>query len=350
MIIHSDCRNFRGDIPCKPHKQLNVHCDDCEYYDPIQEKIFIIKLGAIGDVIRTTPLLTKIKEVYPNSIISWLTHTPEILPSSIDRIFSYNLPHIEILKNTKFDFVYNLDKDREACALINRIHAKIKKGFWLADGNCHPIDEQGRHKWITGLFDDGITTNLKSYPQEIFEICGFQYQLEEYILEVPVKKSWNLDQEKTTIGLNTGCGNRWKTRLWPESYWVNLAKTLKDRGYEVLLLGGTQEDEKNIRVMDLTGVKYFGPLELPIFIDLMNQCELVVTAVTLALHIAIGLKKKVVLFNNIFNSHEFELFGRGNILEPPVECRGCFMNECDKPCMELIQPNDVLDAVHSLLK
>ena len=36
--------------------------------------------------------------------------------------------------------------------------------------------------------------------------------------------------------------------------------------------------------------------------------DLVVTAVTMAMHIALGLGKKLVLFNNIFNPHEFELY------------------------------------------
>jgi hypothetical protein len=40
------------------------------------------------------------------------------------------------------------------------------------------------------------------------------------------------------IGLNTGCGGRWTSRLWPESYWISLAKRLKKAGYQPLLLGG----------------------------------------------------------------------------------------------------------------
>ena len=39
---------------------------DCSYYDPVDKKILIIKLGAIGDVIRTTPLLHKLKATYPH--------------------------------------------------------------------------------------------------------------------------------------------------------------------------------------------------------------------------------------------------------------------------------------------
>ncbi|MEZ4890529.1 MAG: hypothetical protein R2779_08245 [Crocinitomicaceae bacterium] len=38
--------------------------------------------------------------------------------------------------------------------------------------------------------------------------------------------------------------------------------------------------------------------------------DLIVTQL-LAMHITIALQKKIVLMNNIFNPHEFELYGRG---------------------------------------
>ncbi|GAB6283123.1 MAG: hypothetical protein STSR0008_18790 [Ignavibacterium sp.] len=52
----------------------------------------------------------------------------------------------------------------------------------------------------------------------------------------------------------------------------------------------------------------------------MNNCDLVVTAVTMGMHLAIGLKKQLILFNNVFNKNEFYLYGRGEILEPDFDC------------------------------
>ena len=28
-IIHADCRHFKGDRPCVPHKREGVHCEGC---------------------------------------------------------------------------------------------------------------------------------------------------------------------------------------------------------------------------------------------------------------------------------------------------------------------------------
>lgn len=347
--IHLDCRHFRGDIPCRPHKTHGVHCKDCTFYDPIQKRILIIKLGAIGDVIRTTPILRKLKTLYPKALIHWLTRTPEVVPSIVDRTFRFVPEDIEVLKSIRYDLLFNLDKDREACALTEKISAKKKRGFRLKEGHCYPINDFAYHKWHTGLFDDVNRENTKSYPQEIFEICGFKFSGEEYVLENRVKENWPLPKNKPIIGLNTGCGVRWQTRLWPEAHWIELAKRLKKSNYTVVFLGGEQEHEKNKRLAQKARVHYLGHFPLPNFIDLVDQCDLVVTAVTMALHIAIGLKKKVVLFNNIFNHHEFELYGRGVILEPPVPCKGCYKNECPDPCMELISPQKVFDKIHELL-
>jgi ADP-heptose:LPS heptosyltransferase len=349
MRIKTDCRHYRGDIPCRPHKMHGVHCPGCQYHDPVEERILILKLGAIGDVIRTTPILRRLKKDHPRSEIHWLTHSPEVLPSVVDRTFRFIPDHIEILKATPYDLLLNLDKDRETCALAGRIRARKKRGFKLVNGNCHPMNNASESKWLTGLFDDYNKANQKSYPQEIFEICGYTFKGEEYLLEIPKRNEWNLPKGIPIIGLNTGCGKRWTTRLWPDSHWIRLAKNLKKSGYTVLLLGGQQEDVNNKKIAHLTKARYLGHFNLSTFVDLIDQCDLVVTAVTMALHLAIGLKKKIVLFNNIFNSQEFELYGRGVILEPSKPCQCCFKNDCPEPCMELIPPDRVFHAVRRLV-
>lgn len=86
------------------------------------------------------------------------------------------------------------------------------------------------------------------------------------------------------------------------------------------------------------------------FINLVNQCDLVVTAVTMALHIAIGLGKKVVLFNNVFNKNEFELYGLGQILEPDFECTCFYSPTCPNNCMQYLSVTRVFGTVGELLR
>ena len=81
----------------------------------------------------------------------------------------------------------------------------------------------------------------------------------------------------------------------------------------------------------------------------MNQCDVVVTAVSMAMHIALALEKKLVLFVNTFPKAEFELYGLGDIIQPPVECLGCFIQKCDKLCMELVSVEDVMGKVRGMV-
>lgn len=357
--IKLNCRYFRGDIPCKPNKLYGVHCvddqgNDCKYFSPTNEKILIIKLGAVGDVIRTTPLLPYLKKHYPHSKIYWLTNTPAVIPTEVDVILKFNAEGIAFLRSVKFDYAFNLDKDKEACGLFNQIDSKIKKGFVLKEGIPYPADDDAIHKYFTGIFDDLSLENTKNYPEEIFEICGFKYSGEKYILSnfEQFGRSWQIDKSKKVVGLNTGCGDRWTSRLWADENWINLAKNLIEQNYEVIFLGGEQEDKKNCEFSKSSGGKYFGHFRLETFINLVDQCNLVVTGVTMAMHITLGLGKKIVLFNNIFNKNEFELFGLGEIIEPERECKCFYSPVCINPeyrCMEYLSVDRVLNTIINLL-
>ncbi len=351
--INDDCRYFKGDVPCFYHKKENVVCERCPYYDPIEQKILIIKLGAAGDVIRTTPLLRKLRQVYPNAYITWLTLTPGLVPTGwVDQVLSFNLKSIVTLQTSHFDLLINLDKELEACALANQVAAREKKGFGLSDLNrCQPINAASKHKFLTGIFDTLNKNNVKSYPQEIFEICGFEFQGEKYILNNFAENNyqWNIPESCPLVGLNTGCGGRWRSRLWHEENWIELAKKLKVQRKGVLILGGPEEHEKNLRIAEKSGATYLGHFPLVQFINLVDQCDLVVTAVTMATHIAIGLEKKIVLFNNIFNRHEFELYGLGKILEPDIKCDCFFTKECPHNSMEHIYVDTVVSACEQLI-
>jgi ADP-heptose:LPS heptosyltransferase len=360
--INYDCRYFVGYVPCKPNKKYNVMCHsdlgECKYYSRTFEKILIIKLGAAGDVIRTTPLLQQIDKEFPNAFVSWLTQFPDLVPSKsiekigADKTYNWELNAILSLQNMEFDWVINLDKDEQACALTKSLKAKKFSGYTMVNNKPYPIDEKAEHKFITGVFDEISQKNTKNYMEEIFEICDFKFNREEYILpDFDSETKYEIDHTKKVVGLNTGCGGRWTSRLWPEKYWIELIENLKKDNYEVVILGGPEEHEKNVRLSSGTGTKYFGVKPLKTFIGLMNQCDIIVSAVTMGMHIAIGLKKQLVLLNNIFNRYEFELYGRGELIEPSKPCKCYFTPKCkneEYKCIEHIEPQRVYRTVQQL--
>jgi heptosyltransferase-2 len=104
-----------------------------------------------------------------------------------------------------------------------------------------------------------------------------------------------------------------------------------------------------MKIATAAKAKYFGHYPLKQFINLIDQCDLVVTAVTMAMHITIGRGKKIVLFNNIFNKNEFELYGLGEILEPEYECTCYYSPTCPNNCMQYLYPERVVKSVRQLL-
>jgi heptosyltransferase-2 len=353
--VRRDCRHFKGHIPCKPNKEDGSVCGNCNHYTPTEKRILIIKLGALGDVIRTTPLLERFRKNYPNSHITWLTLSPEILPkANIDVIYTLSGISLFILENSFFDIAVNLDKDLEACILMSKIEAVQKFGFTWEDHAVAPCTQAAEHKLMTGFFDQLSRENEKNYLEEIFEICHLTFEQEPYTIALNQNKSHEWQrilhgkaQEKSVVGLNTGCGPRWNTRLWSEHNWVELAKVLSAQGYFPLFLGGNLEHDKNERMAKESGTYYPGHFDLETFISLTSACDIVVTQVTMMMHIATALQKKMVLMNTIFNPHEFELYGRGIMVGPTKECICYYGNTCTlgTPCMETITPNAVFQAL-----
>lgn len=356
--VKFDCRFFRGDIPCKPNKLRGKICNTCDEYAPIKTRILIIKLGAIGDVIRTTPLVSRFKKEYPDAHISWITLTPDVVPLSlVDKVYPFDFKSIYSLTHQKFDIAINLDKDHEACSLLNDVYAIEKYGFSLRDGQVYAINHLAEHKLLTGLFDQLSQTNTKNYLEEIFEICNFDFQKEEYVLDIKQDyfDKWKTLHEKANgkkiIGLNTGCGSRWLTRLWPEQNWIELIKRLQNNGYFPLLLGGKDEDEMNRLYAEKTGAYYPGTFTLPQFFSLSAQCNVILTAVSMMMHIALAAKIPLALFVNIFNPHEFELYERGIMIQPTTGCDCYFGNSCTREnhCMNDISVDQVYQDLIKLL-
>lgn len=349
-----DCKHFKGTVPCKPNKEQGFTCDTCSVYTKISTRILIIKLGALGDVIRTTPLLVKLRELHPNAHVTWLTLSPAILPKNeIDVIYPLDAVSIFNIQHQDFDIAINLDKEEEACKLLATVGASTKYGFTWKNGHIDVATPSATHKLLTGLFDQLSQQNTKSYLEEIFEICDLKFDFEPYLInlneQLSTKWQGHFDDltDKKIIGLNTGCGPRWNTRLWPLENWEKLAHLLVKANYFPVFLGGELEHEKNKTLSEKTGAYYPGYFSLEEFIALTDSTHLVVTQVSMMMHIATALQKQMVLMNNIFNKNEFELYGRGEIVGPPNECICFYGNSCKKgqSCMHDITPEVVFEAI-----
>ena len=365
MLINKNCRHFRGDIPCKPHKEFGVHCEGCEYYGKIEFKILIIKLDAVGDVLRTTCILPGLKEKHPHSHVTWLTRK-ESLPlfknnDMVDVVIDYSAESFLQIQSEHYDLVINPDAAPKSAILAEAAKGSKKVGFgYHKKGYVYPFNKEAERWFEMGLFDDIKKANTLTYQQMILNMIGLAHSNHEIVIKLHddekkfaenFSNKQGIDKEVLTIGLNTGAGGRWKLKQWTVEGFSNLIEMInKDLPKaKILLYGGPREKERN----SYLGNKYPYVINtgcensLREFISLIDICDLLVTGDTMALHIGVALKKKVVALFGPTSPAEIDLYGLGKKVYADIECLCCYRQTCavSPNCMEQITPEMVFNAI-----
>lgn len=368
-IVKTDCRHFLGERPCRYHKEEEVKCFNCKYYDPVKKTILVIKLGAMGDVLRTTPILEALKRKYKGCKITWIVdeESKELLENNpyLDSILSYGAEALTRLKVEHFDLVINLDSLPRSASLASFAWAREKIGFGLSEiGSVFPFNQGAREWFQMGVFDDLKKGNKKTCQEIIFEIIGLRFKKEEPVVNLKGEEKNFANQfakkhdlkGKKIIGLATGAGGRWELKKWTIEGYLKLIERIDKeiKNTRILLFGEKGEVERNKEIMERSKIPLVNTGHentLREFLSLLNLCDLVVTGDTLAMHAAVALKKKVVVLFGPTSSAEIELYGKGEKIIPNMDCLCCYKEICDKHpnCMENIDPDTVFQAVKKLL-
>ena len=340
------------------------------YYSPVAERILIVKLGALGDVLRTTPILRRLRQESTSAQVSWVT-AQEAIPllaenPMVDRCLSWGLETLVRLDAEAFQRVICLDKAPEAAALAVRVQAIERVGFGLdQNGLLVPLNPESRYAHRLGLDDElKFRVNLKSYQEITFEQMGWTFQGEEYVLVLGEGEgAWAEARMgdlglrgQAPIGLAIGAGLSFANKTWPPHRWAGLADRIADElQRSVLLLVGPGETPLGNRVMGsmkghgarLSG----GDHDVRQFAALLERCAAVVSGDTLAMHLAIAVKTPVVALFGPTCAQEVELYGRGVKVVSPKECAPCYRKEChvNPTCLEEISEERVLEALTGVL-
>lgn len=376
MKLNKDCRQVLWDRPCVPHKREGVHCDGCAHYDPVEERILIVKLDALGDVLRTTCILPALREKYPNAQVSWITMAGAIplLENNpfVDRRIPYDPEAIALLGVEEFDIVLGLDASPKSAALASLAIAGEKKGYGIdRDGRVFPFTPEAEQWFLMGLFDDLKKENRRTYQEIMMEICGLAGAPREIVIRLTDGErefagifagkaglSSAAAREKEgvrVVGVNTASGSRWPTKQWPIEHCAAFIRALSsDENIRVLLFGGEDEIDRNRVIMGAVNEDVIDTgcsNSLREFAALVDLCDLVVSTDTLGLHVALGLGKKVVGLFGPTPAAEINVYGRGVKLATELDCGCCYLKDCGKSpaCMETISPERVAGAVRELL-
>jgi heptosyltransferase-2 len=384
MKHKQNCVYFISDRPCLYHKKdNNITCDSCKYYKPINKKILIIKLSALGDVVRTTSILKPLKNKYKNSKIIWLTEDDacDILKNNpyVSEIIPYSKAFE--LYNSNFDILINLDLDLHALRITKNIFAEEKYGFYLDEKENIICSNKAAEEWFDLSHNDVLKKrNKKTYQKYIMEILGFKnlnpldYPIiinltnEEKKFAKNFAKKFFISKNDFVAGINLGGGDKWKKKEYPVEQTAELIKLIVNsfpqiagfivhskRDIKVLLFGGKKEEERNKKIVSLvnnpklidTGCNN----TLREFFSLIDLCDILITSDTLALHIALALKKKVVALFGPTSPNEIEMYGLGEKIVSPKKCVVCYKRDCNvKPdCMQSISPKIIYNKIYKFL-
>lgn len=305
-------------------------------------KVLIIKLGysetidpdigtvtSLGDVLRTTVILYPFRDDH----VTWLVD-PQAYPllegnPLIHRILPYDMTSILQLQRERFDTVVNLEKVPGVCALADSVSAWRRYGFRFDEQHGVAEAYDGCEKVFSLCKDGKLKREYKgSWQESLLQIVGGTWDGQEYILGYQPKSA-----EIHDVGLNWAVGSKWPNKSWPASNWKALGG----------LLDGKFSHSSQEGLQDLNR-----------YIDWINSCRLLVSNDSLGVHIALALKKKVVVLYGPTNPNETFFYGRGEALYPETDydCVPCLSTRCSREtrCMTFITPDRVADCVAKLLK
>jgi len=276
------------------------------------KKIAVIKSGAIGDVLMSTPFLRALRKRFPEVIIDyhigkWSSAVLKNNPN-ISRIFKYDDSYfhsrniknkinlIKIIRKKKYDLVFILDKSWLANLLVFFTGIKYRIGF--------------------NRFGEGFanTKNVKygplkheiDYYLDLAKIVGAfekNKKLDLFISEkdrLNVKKMLNKINNPIAIipgGAKNPGGGVIESRRWPEKKFTELIEKIPLK-YTVLLLGGKSDLNYNNQILAKIKRKkvfnFAGKTTIHQSCELMRRCKYVVCNDSGPMHIASASGTKVI--------------------------------------------------------
>jgi ADP-heptose:LPS heptosyltransferase len=360
------CKRFTGYKPCYPDH--NCWTDGCKDNIVIGTKILIINFDAMGDVLMTTAQLPALKRKYPDSTIHWVTLSVSaaLLKNNplVDQVFAYNPESLSIISQIEYDFVLNVDKSQRSCALLNSVKAKRKLGFGLnKDGKIIPMNEGAHYNFNLGM-DDHLKFKVnkrtgQDYLAETFEV---DYQRDDYIFHFTdeelkfidkYKKENGIDEKDFVVGFNTGCSLLYpnkKMTIDQHVYLIENILSLK-KEFKIILLGGPEDTERNeiiyshfqgkiINTPTNHGVRRGACFE--------NLANIVVTGDSFGMHLAVALRKYVIVWFGVSCWTEIDLYDRGvKLYQENLACSPCWKKQCpyDLECIKMIDLDRIVNEI-----
>ena len=289
--------------------------------------ILIIKLGATGDVVRTTPLLEKF-----NGGVTWVTAAKNL--SLLDGLQENLrcLPWEERLlaADNGYDLVINLEDTLEAGRYVQGLKFGRVFGAYLEAGDRLAYTEDSR-----GWFDLSLISrfgkqaadrlkleNRRSYQDLIFSGMGFRFNGEMYRLPEPAWTDLTGD-----VAIAPEAGPVWPMKNW--AYYDVLKQKLEARGLVVNVLPRRE-----------TLLEHLG--------DVRNH-RCLVGGDSLPMHFALGTNTRCVTLFNCTSPWEIHDYGLQQKIVSPLLSEFFYQRGSDPRAMAAIGLDEVFREVMTQL-
>jgi ADP-heptose:LPS heptosyltransferase len=279
------------------------------------------RLGGIGDVIMTTPMLKHIKRLMPNCHLVYATDLVYSNGALAD-IIRHN-PYVDELVSfhdvsaKDFDFFTDvtatgLDKEKPGGIPLNRIDLFARQAGLDVSSDPLPdyIVSKDERDWA---------------EKKIKEYCLPKERNEIFLVGVQLKSND-------------------KRRTWPEGHVIELLKLLtKDRNTRVVLFSW----DPSVKI-SMPQVFKFGE-SLVYTAAIIEQCDVMVAPDSALLHIAGALQKKIVgIFGPIPPESRINHYSNATALVAGMPCQHCWYRPTcgnNQTCLSNIKPKEVLKAI-----
>lgn len=338
-----NCRHFSGYKPCERN---SVCSRACPHLDIPTESILIVHLGAMGAVLRSTALLSMIKQKHPKSLISWVTDDAclPLLQNNpmIDKIFGINARDQLRMQSQVYDVGYFIDKSTEIAGIQKLTSPKKIFGFKTNGRNSAilPATPSAWESWELGLNNDKkFYVNTKTELHVVAESLELLYSRNPYVYATTIEEKqkiasrrleWSNGETKRLIGLNTGTSGFLPHKTIPFEKWQELIRSFRQfKNIQFVLLGGPAETQVNTRLAQEPNV-VLSPTQLGLRDGACSiaATDIVVTGDSLGMHMGIAFKKYIIAWFGPSCAHEIDLYDLGVKLVSEKNCSPCWKRTC----------------------
>jgi len=288
----------------------------------------IVKVGATGDVVRTTPLLTRLR-----GKVTWLTASKNavLLEGLNSNLRCVSWEERTRVLDTQYDLVINLEDTLDVAQFLQAVGCREMFGAYLDSNNLLRYTDNLRRWFDLSLIssygrqeaDRLKLLNRQTYQELIFSGLGFSFSGERYLLPEPRNTGLSGD-----VAIAADAGPIWPMKKW--AYYGELKQQLEDQGLIVNVL------PKRSSLLEHLS-------------DVRNHC-CVVGGDSLPMHFALGSGRRCVTLFTCTSPWEIYDYGIQRKIVSPLWKEFFYQRGYHKRATTAITVNEVLKAVMAQLE